>query len=67
MGVEASRTFWSETERYHDLAESYEKHIQRYHPERVTSRRMCPCLKYTHWCGRAGTSVTYYRHDGPFF
>jgi len=34
-------------------------------PERVTSRRMCPCLNYGGWCGWAGTSVKYPKYNGP--
>jgi hypothetical protein len=44
--------FWRETDRYHDLAETFERHIERdWSPyEYVTSRRMCSCLDYVDRC-----------------
>ena len=54
--------FWREREEYHDLVEEYERNIEVTHPDYVTSRRMCPCLKYCSWCGWATTSVVYYEH-----
>lgn len=45
-------TFWQETERYHDLAQTFEENIEydRQAYDEVTSRRMCPCLDYCNRC-----------------
>ena len=57
--------FWTNGHKYEDLAREYEQNIERTHPGAVTSRGMCVCLKYTAWCSRATTSVTYYEYRGP--
>lgn len=59
--------FWQDCDRYHDLAEEYERNIEEYHPGSVTSQRMCVCLDYCSYCGWAASKVTYYRHNGPNF
>lgn len=67
MGIEANSVFWSEMEEYHNLVKEYDRNIEMYHPGSVNSKRMCPCLKFSHWCSWAATSVKYYRHNGPRF
>lgn len=57
--------FWTSDHRYEDLARTYEQNIERTHPGAVTSKGMCPCLEYTHYCGWAVTSVIYYEYRGP--
>ena len=57
--------FWTSDHPYEELAIEYERHIERVHPNTVTSSRMCPCLKYTSECGWAATAVTYYEYRGP--
>lgn len=49
--VHAAR-FWSELDRYHDLAERFERNIEydRRAYDYVTSRRMCSCLDYCNRC-----------------
>jgi len=56
-----------ETERYHDLAESYETYSE-YHPERVTSRKniALPRLYSLVW-GRRNISNLLQTQTGPFF
>lgn len=65
MGISHTSEFWQSTERHHDLAETYDRNIERTHPGAVTSKGMCVCLDYTHWCSWAATKVTYYRYNGP--
>lgn len=58
--------FWMNTEKYHDLAKMYERNVEVIHPDSVTSRRMCPCLEYTHWCPfPLEGKVEYYEYRGP--
>ena len=52
----ASR-FWSENEKYHDLAEEYERNIKITHP----SGASCFCGDNCPW---AATKVTYYKYNG---
>jgi len=57
--------FWRNREQYHDLAKHFEEHIEVVHPEYVTSRRMCPCLEYTHRCAfPLNGKVEYYEYRG---
>lgn len=51
--------FWSELERYHELAESYERNIIVTHPNYVTSNRLSPWFKLSTW---NATAVKYYEH-----
>jgi hypothetical protein len=55
MGRSHEHRFWAyqnETSKYEELAEQYEKNIERdwraY--DYVTSRSMCPCLEYCNRC-----------------
>lgn len=52
MSAANARTFWQEMDRYHDLAETFERNIDydRRAYDYVTSRRMCPCLDYGSRC-----------------
>lgn len=44
--------FWTEgDERHQRLARKFYEGIEYVYPDRVTSRRMCPCLDYCHTCG----------------
>lgn len=58
--------FWTSGHKYEDLAKTFEQQIVQHHPNSVTSRRMCGCLKYgVGWCGWAVTKVSYYEYRGP--
>lgn len=57
--------FWRSDSEYHELAEMFERNVERVHPGSVTSRGMCACLKYCSYCGWAATQVVYYEHRGP--
>lgn len=63
-----AQEFWQETDRYHDLAEMYEEHIE-YDPmayDYVTSDRMCLCLEYQNRCSfPLNGKVTRIRYRGP--
>ncbi len=52
----ASR-FWSENEKYHELAEEYERNIEITHP----SSASCFCGDNCPW---AATNVKYYEYNG---
>lgn len=57
----AATTFWRNCERYHDLAERFERHVEVTCPDRLTGRSgyySCGCS----WCAQA---VTYYEYTGP--
>lgn len=57
--------FWTSDHKYEDLARAFERNIEIIQPERVTSRRMCPCLEYSPWCGHPlEGNVEYYEHRG---
>lgn len=58
----AEAEFWRSTERYHDLAREYERHVERVHPPFVTSNRLSPWSHGTFW---TATSVIYYEYRGP--
>lgn len=64
MGQSAAE-FWRRTERYHPLAEQFEKNVERAHPPSVTSEGMCICLNWVSYCGWAASSVDYYEYRGP--
>lgn len=53
--------FWDETERYHDLAEHFDRNIAITHPKRVTSNRLSPYFAWSRW---NRTAVTYYEYRG---
>lgn len=55
--------FWSETERYHDLAREYERNIEVTHPDFVTSDGVTS--PYEYWCSWCASSVVYYEYRGP--
>lgn len=57
----AARSFWQECDRYHELAEQFERSIETTHPDYLTGRSgyySCVCA----WCAR---EVTYYCYTGP--
>lgn len=54
--------FWSETERYHELVEEYERNIETTHPDYITSDRLC---SFARWCKWHRTAVTYRDYRGP--
>ena len=58
-------SFWTSNSKYEELVKAYEQQIETTHPNTVSSRRLCPCLGFTHECGWAASSVTYYEHRGP--
>ncbi|RKD86218.1 hypothetical protein ATJ93_4635 [Halopiger aswanensis] len=59
----AAKTFWSECERYHDLAEAYARNIELAHPNTVSGRlSRCPSDDYC--CGFCVTSIKYYEYRG---
>jgi hypothetical protein len=60
MAAHAQR-FWSETERYHDLAREFEENVELVHPPYLTGRSGCG---FCHHCPWAATSVTYYEYRG---
>lgn len=61
---EADYEFWTQNVDHQPLAKQYEQNIERIHPSMVTSKRMCPCLNFCHYCGWASTSVNYYEYRG---
>lgn len=60
MSHYASR-FWQSCDRYHDLAERYERDIEITHPGHVTSDRLSPFTYYGTW---NRTAVLYYEYRG---
>lgn len=64
MVSEYDHEFWTTDSPYHDLAQNYEQGIERTHPSSVTSKGMCVCLNWCHWCGWAATKVDYYEYRG---
>jgi len=60
----AAAEFWSGESEYQELAEQFERNIERTHPDTVTSRGQCVCLDYTNYCGWAVTAVNYYEYRG---
>lgn len=61
MGTEHVREFWNRTERYHDLAERFEKNIAIAHPAAVTGRTGCGLCYHCQWCA---TAFKYYKYCG---
>lgn len=60
--------FWREMDRYHDLAEQFERNIEYDQAayDYVTSRRMCPCLDYCNRCGHPlNGKVVRIQYRGP--
>lgn len=53
--------FWTH-DRYDDLVELYDRHVETTHPDFVTSDRVSPYTHYGRW-GR--TSVCYREYRGP--
>jgi hypothetical protein len=62
---DAEHRFWTESDRYHDLAMEFERNVERDHPEYVTSRGLCACLDYCYWCTWGASNVDYYQYTGP--
>ena len=57
----AATSFWQEYDRYHDLAERFERNIQITHPDSLSGRSgyySCGCS----WCAQ---EVKYYTYTGP--
>jgi hypothetical protein len=57
----AATSFWQESDRYHDLAERFERQIEITHPDYLTGRSgyySCGCS----WCAQ---EVKYYTYTGP--
>lgn len=55
--------FWDELDRYHDLAERYERHVEITHPDYVTSDSITATVE--HWSSWCATDVIYYEYRGP--
>lgn len=60
-------SFWTEAnERHREIARTFYENIEFQYPDRVTSRRMCPCLEYASWCGQPlEGKVEYIEYTGP--
>lgn len=56
--------FWRNLEKYHSLAEDFERNIQIKHPNSVSSKGMCPCLKFSNYCGWSASKVKYLKYTG---
>jgi hypothetical protein len=54
--------FWSETERYHDLAESFERNIERHG---ASGYYECELNGIGGHCPFCATNVMYYDYRGP--
>lgn len=55
--------FWSEMERYHDLAEMYERNIEVTHPDYVTSDNVGhELISHSKW---GASNVIYHEYRGP--
>jgi hypothetical protein len=61
----AASEFWQETERYHELAETFETNIERTHPDIVTSDNQLCFPAFVSWCDWCASSVDYYEYRGP--
>jgi len=57
--------FWTNGNKYEELAKIFERNIENIHPAFVTSKRMCSCLKYCSTCEWAVTNVNYKEYRGP--
>jgi len=56
--MNAASRFWHNCERYHDLAEAYERRIEYTSPKRLGGeRRWCGCR----WCATAVAYLSYNR------
>ena len=60
-------SFWTDAdERHQKIARTFYDNIEYTYPSRVTSRGMCPCLDYTHWCGfPLEGKAEYIEYTGP--
>lgn len=59
-------SFWTDANDEHqEIAKTFYQNIEYKHPGSVTSRGMCVCLDYCHWCGWAATKVEYPEYTGP--
>ena len=56
--------FWRNLEKYHSLAEDFERNIKIKHPNSVSSKGMCPCLEFCSYCGWSASKVKYYEYGG---
>lgn len=67
--TDAAHEFWtgnSRTTSHRELAKTFEQNIERVYPDRVTSRGMCHCLKYTRVCGHPMEGkAEYVEYNGP--
>ncbi|WP_254821729.1 hypothetical protein [Haloglomus halophilum] len=60
----AVSTFWRECNRYHDLAKTFLRNVERSHPRTLSGRHPgCPSDNYC--CGYCATGITYYEYRGP--
>lgn len=59
--------FWTTADdRHKEIARKFYENIKFSYPDRVTSRRMCPCLDYCHTCGHPlEGKAEYVEYDGP--
>ena len=59
--------FWTTaSEEHKEMARKFYEHIEYSYPDRVTSRRMCPCLDYCHTCGfPLNGKAEYIEYNGP--
>jgi len=58
--------FWTEgDERHKKIAYTFYRNIEDKHPDKITSRGMCPSLEYSNECRRARTKVQYPEYTGP--
>jgi hypothetical protein len=55
---QAGSEFWTEREKYHELAKAYEQNIEVTHP----SGASCFCGENCPW---SATTVTYFEYNGP--
>lgn len=55
---QADSVFWTEQEKYHELAKRFEQNIELTHP----SGASCFCGDSCPW---AATKVTYFKYTGP--
>lgn len=56
--------FWQETERYHDLVQTFDENIELTHPDIVTSDGQL-VSNWEQWCDWCASSVIYYEYRGP--
>ena len=60
MGADTAAVFWIEMEKYHDLAEEFERNIEVTHPSRAKGECSHICGK----CSWAASTVVYQEYRG---